>query len=87
MKIYTFRVLIEPDENNTFHAYVPTLPGCHTWGETIEETRKNIREAIDVHVRGMQADGESIPQEKGFETIEVMPAPVAARRKRTLVYA
>lgn len=61
MKSYTFRIVIEPDENNTFHAYVPTLPGCHTWGETITETRKNIREAIDVHVRGMQADGEDIP--------------------------
>ena len=87
MNAYTFRVVIEPDENNTFHAYVPTLLGCHTWGESIEETRKNIREAIDVHIRGMRADGEDIPQEKWFEVVEVVPAPIITRRKRAPAYA
>ena len=46
MKNYTFRVIIEPDENNAFHGFVPSLPGCHTWGYSIEETRKNLKEAI-----------------------------------------
>ncbi len=87
MNAYTFRVIIEPDEKDTFHAYVPLLPGCHTWGETIEETRRNVREAIDVHIRGMRADGEEIPQEKGFEMVEVLPIPSTVRRRRALVHA
>ena len=72
MQIYTFRVIIEPDENDTFHGYVPSLPGCHTWGESLEETKRNLREAITCHAQGLLKDNESIPQEHGnLELIEV----------------
>lgn len=71
MKFYTFRVIIEPDENNTFHGYVPSLKGCHTCGDTIEETKKNLKEAIKCHVQGMLMDNEPIPQEsESFELIQ-----------------
>ena len=70
MKFYTYRVIVESDENNTFHAYVPALAGCHTWGETLEETRTNIRDAIDVYLRSLKADGEPIPEDKGIEIVE-----------------
>jgi antitoxin HicB len=75
MKYYTYRIIIEPDENNTFHGFVPALPGCHTWGETLEETRKNIRDAIDVYLRSLKADGEPIPEDKGVEMVETVLAP------------
>lgn len=68
MKNYTFRIIIEPDENGTFHGYVPTLSGCHTFGDSIEETRKNLDEAISVYLSSLIADGEKIPQEQGFES-------------------
>ncbi|MEW6680097.1 MAG: type II toxin-antitoxin system HicB family antitoxin [bacterium] len=48
MKTLTYHIIIEPDENNTFHAYVPALRGCHTWGTSIEEARRNIHDAINV---------------------------------------
>lgn len=76
MKAYTYRIIIEPDENNTFHAFVPALPGCHTWGETLEHARRNIRDAIDVYLRSLKADGEPIPEDKGIEIVETVPAPV-----------
>lgn len=69
---YTFRTIIEPDENGTFHAYAPALPGCHTWGETLAETRKNMREAILVYLESMREDGEIIPQDAGFESFETV---------------
>lgn len=72
MKTYTYRVIIEPDENNTFHAYVPALPGCHTWGESLDETRENVRDAIDVYLRSLKADGEPIPEDKGVEVVETV---------------
>ncbi len=75
MQSYTYRVIIEPDENNTFHAFVPALSGCHTWGKTIEETRKNIRDAIDVYLRSIQADGEKIPEDNGIEIVETISMP------------
>jgi len=70
MKNYTFRVIIEPDENNTFHGFVPSLPGCHTCGDTIEETKQNLREAIICHVQGMLKDKCPIPQEN--DTLELI---------------
>ena len=80
MKSYTFRVIIEPDERNTFHAYVPALPGCHTWGETLEETRENIRDAINAYLQSLHAHGEVIPEEHGMEIVETVPAPSTKKR-------
>ncbi|MGI8554581.1 MAG: type II toxin-antitoxin system HicB family antitoxin [Dehalococcoidia bacterium] len=42
---------------------VPQLPGCITEGDSIDEALANAREAIALHIEGMAADGESIPQE------------------------
>ena len=85
MKFYTYRIIIQPDERDTFHAYVPALPGCHTWGESVEEARGNIRDAIDAYLRSLQADGEKIPEERGIEVIESVAAP--RHRRRAMAYA
>lgn len=69
---YTFRTIIEPDEKGTFHGYVPVLSGCHTFGATIEETRKNLKDAIFVYVSSLIADGENVPQDNGFESFETV---------------
>lgn len=71
---YTYRVIIEPDED-VFHAYAPALPGCHTWGATIDEARMMIRDAIDVYVRSLVADGETVPQDAGIEVLETFESP------------
>ncbi|MBN1659392.1 MAG: type II toxin-antitoxin system HicB family antitoxin [Anaerolineae bacterium] len=57
---YRFTVVIEPDED-VFHAYVPALPGCHTFGATVDEARANIEEAMALHVESMLEDGEAVP--------------------------
>ena len=51
-----FSIVIEPDEGG-FHVFVPALRGCHSFGETIEEARKNIVEAIELHVEGLTENG------------------------------
>lgn len=63
MNTYQFTVVIEPDQEG-YHAYVPALPGCHTFGDTLDEARANIAEAMALHIEGMQQDGESIPVER-----------------------
>ncbi|MFH1462315.1 MAG: type II toxin-antitoxin system HicB family antitoxin [bacterium] len=70
MRIFTYRTIIEPDEKNTFHGYVPALPGCHTWGKTIEETKRHLREAVRLYIATLLEDKQLIPQEKGFEFFE-----------------
>ena len=55
-----YAVVIENSGTN-FSAYVPDLSGCVATGASIEETEKNIREAIDFHLDGMGEDGTPIP--------------------------
>ncbi|MBI2426686.1 MAG: type II toxin-antitoxin system HicB family antitoxin [Candidatus Kerfeldbacteria bacterium] len=48
-KILQYTVLFTPDdESGGFSVEVPALPGCHTQGETVEEAKKNAREAIEL---------------------------------------
>ncbi len=63
MKTYTFRTIIERDEKG-YHGFVPLLRGVHTVGETIEETKKNLDEAIRCHVEGLLKDNILPPQER-----------------------
>lgn len=77
MTVYQFTVVIEPDED-AFHAYAPALPGCHTFGTTVEEARANIAEAITLHVESMLEEEESIPVEGEPLFITRLSVPVAA---------
>jgi predicted RNase H-like HicB family nuclease len=55
-----YAVVIEKGERN-YSAYVPDLPGCVSVGDTLDEVRSEIRQAIVFHLDGMRADGEIPP--------------------------
>jgi predicted RNase H-like HicB family nuclease len=44
------KVILEPSDEGGFTAYVPTLPGCISEGETKDEAMENIREAIELYL-------------------------------------
>ena len=56
-----FAIVVEKAEN-IYSAYVPDLPGCIATGSTMEETEREIREAIELHIEGMIEDGLPVPQ-------------------------
>ena len=56
-----YAVVIEKGEGN-YGAYVPDLPGCVAVGDTLEETEREIREAIEFHIEGLREDGLPIPE-------------------------
>lgn len=64
MELYTFRVIIEPEKPKGYHGFVPILKGVHTFGETIDEVKTNLKEAIKCHIQGLMKDKELIPQEE-----------------------
>jgi len=69
-----YAVVFERSEDG-YGAFVPDLPGCITVGNTLEETERNIQEAITGHIEAMRAHLESIPMPTTLtEYIEV---PVA----------
>ncbi len=43
-------IVLEPQEEGGFTAYVPSLPGCISQGDTKEEAIKNIKEAIELYL-------------------------------------
>lgn len=47
--------------DSSFGAYVPDLPGCVAVGETREEAKNLIQEAIEFHIEGLKEDGSPIP--------------------------
>lgn len=61
----TYTVVASPDEGGGYVVSVPALPGCFTRGSTVEECRERAAEAIEVHVAGLDADGEAVPEEVG----------------------
>jgi len=55
-----YAIVIEA-ANGNFSAYAPDLPGCIATGKTVEETEREIREAIEFHLEGLRADNLPIP--------------------------
>lgn len=41
-------VVIEKDEDGTYIAKVPDFPGCHTYGETLDELNENLQDLISL---------------------------------------
>ena len=61
MKVYDFKVILEPDEESGYVVTCPSLSGCYSQGETIDEALSNIREAIELCLEDLNERGEEIP--------------------------
>lgn len=55
-----YAIVIEQD-NNSYGAYVPDLPGCIAVGDSVEEVTELIREAVQFHLEGLAEEGLPIP--------------------------
>ncbi len=55
-----YAIVIEQADSN-YSAYVPDLHGCVATGHTLEETEREIREAIEFHLEGLRADNLPVP--------------------------
>jgi predicted RNase H-like HicB family nuclease len=61
--IRTYRVVLRKEPEGSFTVLVPALPGCITYGETIEEAMKMAEEAIELYVEELEARGEEVPDD------------------------
>lgn len=61
----TYTIVVEPEDTGGYMVLVPALPGCFTQGATLDECRECAAEAVAVHIAGLEADGEPIPDEAG----------------------
>ena len=78
MKFFSFEIVIEKEEDDEgYFAYSPSLSGCFSNGKTIEETKRNIREAIQLHVLTLQEHSLPIPQKERIVHVEELSIGVA----------
>jgi predicted RNase H-like HicB family nuclease len=77
MKFYTFEIVVEREADDPgYSAYSPTLPGCFSNGNTIEEAKRNIRDAIQQHLASLLAHGQPVPQNERLVHVEELTVGV-----------
>ncbi len=75
----SYSVFYEQAAEGGYVAFVPALPGCHTQGETLEETERNVKDAIALYIESMTAHGEAIPVEgRSFQGRVSVPVSIPA---------
>jgi predicted RNase H-like HicB family nuclease len=60
-----YLILVEGGPPSNYSAWSPDLPGCVATGATVDEAEREMRAAIALHLDGLAADGESIPEPSG----------------------
>lgn len=67
---FQYTVVFEPAEEGGFIVTVPALPGLITEGDTLEEARAMVKDAIRGYIESLMKHGEEIPVETGMATLE-----------------
>ena len=81
-----FLIVIEKADNN-FSAYSPDLLGCVSVGDTLEETKRNMREAIKLHLASLLEDGVPVPkQETVVDYIEIPDEEIVSESDEVRAY-
>ena len=73
MTTYRFAAIIEKDEDG-YYAFCPELQGCYTSGNTFEEARSNLIDAVRLHIVDRLADGEEL---RPIESINLTSVEIA----------
>jgi predicted RNase H-like HicB family nuclease len=71
MRDFELTVVIERDEDGRFLAVCPALQGCYTEGDSEDEARTLIADAIRLHIESRLERGEPIPDEVSTEKVTV----------------
>jgi len=58
-----YTIIVKPDDNNTFVAYVPAIKGCHGWGETEEEARSELNNVFSMIQEEYLEEGKILPND------------------------
>ena len=75
MDALSYRVLLRRESEGGFTVTVPSLPGCVTFGDTLEESMSMAKEAIELYVESLLQHGDEVPTESDvFEYTLTLPA-------------
>jgi predicted RNase H-like HicB family nuclease len=66
MKILNYKILLKKEPEGGFTVFTPSLPGCITYGDTLDEAIEKAKEAIELYIESLKAHGEEIPTEENI---------------------
>ena len=72
MRKLTYYAVFEPFTNGSCGVYWPDLPGCTSYGETLEKAEKMAAEALELHTYAIVKDGDALPT-PSFPPFDEMP--------------
>ena len=59
----SYKILLKKEPEGGYTITVPSLPGCVTYGESIEEATKMAKEAMELYIESLKAHHEEISNE------------------------
>ena len=62
---FRFNIVLRPEPEGGFTALVPALPGCVTYGRTLDEARNMAKDAIRGYIESLKKHKEPIPSDEG----------------------
>ena len=68
MKLLSYRIMLKKEPEGGYTVMVPSLPGCITYGGTVEEAIEMGKEAIELYIESLMAHGDEIPTDE--QTLE-----------------
>lgn len=68
-----YKAMFELQEEGGYTVTIPSLPGCISEGDTYDEALANIKEAMELYLESLQADGLPIPEENHLVVEIEMP--------------
>lgn len=75
-QIAKFTAIFEPAEEGGYTVIVPSLPGCVTEGDTLEEAVEMAKDAISAYVESLKKHKEPIPCERSSSFVGVIDVPI-----------
>ena len=80
--IFNYNVFFQEEPKGGYTVKVPTLPGCITYGKTLEEAQKMAQKAIKAYITSLKKHGEPVPSDKTvFITTLSLNFPTKTRKK------
>ena len=61
-----YKILLREEPEGGFTVLVPSLEGCVTFGNDLGEAKKNAKEAIELYIKSLKADGLPLPSEENL---------------------
>jgi len=64
-----YTIIIRPDDNNTYVAYIPAIEGCHAWGKSEQEARLELNNVFDMILEEYLEQNKILPDDVEIKVV------------------